>query len=1166
MRFGPLNIPDVILEQNEGNKLVIFAGAGVSMAPPSNLPNFDDLTQRIAGTVFKRDPKSETFDQFLGRVERNGVNVHQRCHQIISSPQSAPSDLHRSLLKCFHRKEHIKIVTTNFDNHFTNAFNQVFSSTVDEFFAPALPLASDFTGIVYLHGSIRRPEKTLVLTDADFGRAYITSAWAARFLIELFASHTVLFVGYSHSDSIVSYLARGIPLDSPNRRFAITDETVVEKWHTLGITPITYATGVHSELACGLDLWQAHNCMSFTGYEAKIKGIVEFEPSKDPAIDDYLMFCFERLSYLQYFCRYAKLSSWLEWVNEKGHFSRIASLTHSDNPSDGMLASWMATVLLENERLSVELFSGIKWNIGSFLWHFLVQKLSFSRKVFTQAKWAIWIDIIQRTRPAGVEWITFDGLLRACDTQLDADSLISLFSSVTRIEVIPRKSFFDDDSVIFELKPRISRSHFESVWRSNIRPLVETRWKDFMLISERHLATVCTKTKSFGVSSRSLFSDLLSSGRSAIEPHEQDQEWPDIQDLHIDILRDCLDRLCESDKQAFDSKINDYVIGQSPVFQRLAINAIRVRGDWSALQKLSWVMEKGFLFEYKHETFTLIGDIFTRLTIDDRQALVNKFLKYEARYRDLLDLKTIEYEKYNFLTHLSKVDPQCQLIRTNLELIQRENSEFVPRDYPDLDRVISGGSVSYESPIKFEELLVCDLSQKIDWMIAFKGERWQGPSSEGLRSSIAQAVSQDFAWSLRFAEALALRQVWTHGLWQGLFDGWTTSSFDERRLLDILEFLKSVPQLINKHPSIVYFLSHILSGHYEKVNHHIINSIVSLIPALAKNIQVENSGNTTVDDWLNEAINSDAGMLAECAVKLIDAEMRIEGSENAIPDWFKSLFEESVSGSSYNSSCSACIFGRYWYFLMAHDEQWTRRTLGHLLSETNTEKYLALWHGVLWVGIYEKWVSELLPHYETLASNLTRLSELIADKLLKHIAVMSLHLKWNPLNDEWLYRFLQKLNSLQRRRFLERIGLQIESMKPIDRENKWNEWLAQFISDRVSGLPITITDSEIEVFCEWATILPSHAAEIVARLKISGVDPTLDSMTLHRIFESSLCEQHPDIAIELVTYLIGTKTNLGWALRDAEMIAKKVISQNHRSEQLEKFKDLLRGLGSIQSY
>ena len=75
--------------------------------------------------------------------------------------------------------------------------------------APALPLGRDFTGIVYLHGSIDRAPSRLVVTDRDFGHAYLTDAWAARFLQEMFRKYTVFFIGYSHNDVVMNYLARG---------------------------------------------------------------------------------------------------------------------------------------------------------------------------------------------------------------------------------------------------------------------------------------------------------------------------------------------------------------------------------------------------------------------------------------------------------------------------------------------------------------------------------------------------------------------------------------------------------------------------------------------------------------------------------------------------------------------------------------------------------------------------------------------------------------------------------------------------------------------------------------------------------------------------------------------------------------------------------------------
>ena len=84
------------------------------------------------------------------------------------------------------------------------------------YYAPALPTGRAFKGL-YIHGNIEQ-EKALILTDGDFGRAYLTEGWARKVLVDLFSNYTVLFVGYSHNDPIMKYLATGLPPST--RRYA----------------------------------------------------------------------------------------------------------------------------------------------------------------------------------------------------------------------------------------------------------------------------------------------------------------------------------------------------------------------------------------------------------------------------------------------------------------------------------------------------------------------------------------------------------------------------------------------------------------------------------------------------------------------------------------------------------------------------------------------------------------------------------------------------------------------------------------------------------------------------------------------------------------------------------------------------------------------------------
>jgi len=62
----------------------------------------------------------------------------------------------------------IRLVTTNFDRHFTSAYYARLPNVVREYYAPALPRGASFNGIVYLHGAAFINPKECVLTDEDF--------------------------------------------------------------------------------------------------------------------------------------------------------------------------------------------------------------------------------------------------------------------------------------------------------------------------------------------------------------------------------------------------------------------------------------------------------------------------------------------------------------------------------------------------------------------------------------------------------------------------------------------------------------------------------------------------------------------------------------------------------------------------------------------------------------------------------------------------------------------------------------------------------------------------------------------------------------------------------------------------------------------------------------
>ncbi|OON42876.1 hypothetical protein, partial [Bacillus anthracis] len=66
-----VEIPDELIDHLEKGKLVLFVGAGVSMKGKSNLPNFDDLVDEIAKTLYvEKREITEPHDYYLGKIAK----------------------------------------------------------------------------------------------------------------------------------------------------------------------------------------------------------------------------------------------------------------------------------------------------------------------------------------------------------------------------------------------------------------------------------------------------------------------------------------------------------------------------------------------------------------------------------------------------------------------------------------------------------------------------------------------------------------------------------------------------------------------------------------------------------------------------------------------------------------------------------------------------------------------------------------------------------------------------------------------------------------------------------------------------------------------------------------------------------------------------------------
>jgi len=313
---GP-DIPDALLQAHEEGRVVFFCGAGISY--PARLPGFAGLVAKVydalaatPNAVQQAAIKAGQFDTAISLLEADVIGgremVRRVLARILTPDLSAPNATatHEALVvlaKC--RNGQTRLITTNFDRLFEEVIAAK-SLCIERFSAPLLPVPKNrWDGLVYLHGLLGVAQTAseldrLVVSSGDFGLAYLTERWAARFVSELFRSYTVCFVGYSINDPVLRYMMDALAADrllgeSPPEMFAFgsypkgKEEERANEWRAKNVTPILYREhNRHAYLHKTLRAWAETYRDGVTGKERIVVAHALARPSGSTQQDNFV--------------------------------------------------------------------------------------------------------------------------------------------------------------------------------------------------------------------------------------------------------------------------------------------------------------------------------------------------------------------------------------------------------------------------------------------------------------------------------------------------------------------------------------------------------------------------------------------------------------------------------------------------------------------------------------------------------------------------------------------------------------------------------------------------------------------------------------------------------------------------------------------------------------
>jgi len=302
INHGP-DIPASLLSALDEDRLVIVCGAGLSRR--AGLPLFSELATDVLNNLNeipnqseKRALDNKSYDRLFGLLENRLIEgvVRDEVVKILSIPPKKRiyKKSHKAVLTLStNSRGHVRLVTTNFD--------YLFEITNPKLPHPyninALPIAGKkgWDGVVHLHGRI--DYKTgisdhLILTNYDFGDAYLYGRWAARFVVDLFRNFNILFIGYSAEDPVMRYLLDAIasnrksgdPLHEAYAFVSYSKEKYkeqVQSWTEKSIIPIPYQEDkFHSHLHDTLHSWSVAKKKGLAWKKSIINKYSSHDPSE----------------------------------------------------------------------------------------------------------------------------------------------------------------------------------------------------------------------------------------------------------------------------------------------------------------------------------------------------------------------------------------------------------------------------------------------------------------------------------------------------------------------------------------------------------------------------------------------------------------------------------------------------------------------------------------------------------------------------------------------------------------------------------------------------------------------------------------------------------------------------------------------------------------------
>lgn len=1139
MKLGEIKHSDEILSIIRGKKLVVFAGAGVSMRPGMKLPNYGDLTRSIASTAGQEYPGERVVpcDRYLGQLHDAKVAVHSLAQQIIDRSSGQSNDIHADLIALFGGVDDVRIVTTNYDYGFEQAA-QNRAYLLRSYSSPALPLGNDFKGIVHVHGAAR-DLKGMVLTDKDFGRAYLTEGWARRFLVSLFEEYNVLFVGYSCRDHDINYLVRAI-VDSEKvvgRFVMLTDRELEARdgeddpeqwWAARGIKPIVLKTYEEQDEAIRtLVRYAERSPDAICAQLARV--LSQPPPLLDEEVPAEIKHAMQGEDTVRYLTRSANDVKWVRYLYKKGYLAKLFSGEEADAVTRE-LAAWLAKNFInDHDSVLVEILSTEGFRINPYFRSTILRYMRPSSPdlpLIDELLVGRWVVALMRTyevTPGCRSEIVY--LAERCSAQGLFLHLPSLFLSMAKEKLLVRWRPNELGGASLEHQVQADRYHFNQMWEDHLKP----RIAGFEGAIIRGVSELLEQMYAEHLAWSGRAGRVFMFGRSAIEEHEQDHYRDDAMGVVIDAMRDSVESLIATPGNCVSMVAEQLLTSSVPLIRRVGVHCLRLRPDMTSAEKVNLLFEHVQLSDHEeyHEVYRLIAQCYKDIGDVDKAKVRIKVSECAKDLQQRHDENLADRFAYEWLSCLVLSAPACVEARASLDALQSKHPKWVISEHPDFRSWIGKGEWLEPSPALYAAQLVAMSPSEVIELYPDAGSRRE---IYALNAQLRQACVKNPELGKGIMRQLAEAGRWQSLAWAPIIESLEDETIPLSYLRDALVGLNND----NVCASLTEEISRLLDAVFIKRRQDLAACDFRQLDEIADKIWVACEAvvksRPRNESWLQGAYNCPAGRVAVYWIDSLAFSMAgKKGDDLVLPSAFESLFTKVIQDSAQRGGYARSILAGHFAYLHRLNPSWANKLIAPLFSSETDDIFLQAWDGFLKNGRMTHSVeSELRPALISAIGRFLSLPDSDSNKerldlFIRIYAMVVVFSKDGP-SDALLRKFLVKAHSLNKHKSIadlaSNVGFYLRQLSIEAQSDLSRRWGLGYLSERIRSMPVPIAESEFSKMLKWVLYFGDGYADAVGIIAgFSTATVTLSPTVLHTLEDTNLPESYPTATAEFLICL-----------------------------------------------